>query len=414
MVKNAVIINDHGYICGGASKIALQTAVGLAESGINVYFFCAVGPVSDELARNNIKTICLGQQDSLHCKNKIRGFRQGIYNKKAAKELEKLLGGLDPKDTVVHLHTWTKALSSSVFGVADKAGYKIFLTVHDYFLVCPNGGLFNYKKKKICEIKPMSPRCRICNCDSRNYAYKIFRVLRQSKQNRIIRKCKNLNFIFISEFSKTQFLRRFGDLPENKQYFLPNPTDFANERKRVKCENNETYLFIGSITEIKGIRTFCEAVTKAGVKATVIGEGMLKAEMQAAYPDIEFVGWKTKTEMLPYIKQVRCLIFPSIWYEAAPLTPLEIMAYGIPVICSDKNAAKDYIEDGITGYIYNGTNTDELVYAIMKTLNTDIKEISEKTFESFDKNRYSEKEYILCLIKIYNVVKENGKETVAS
>ena len=39
--------------------------------------------------------------------------------------------------------------------------------------------------------------------------------------------------------------------------------DFEENRYRVKCEDNDTYLFIGGLTEVKGIRQFCEAVTKA-------------------------------------------------------------------------------------------------------------------------------------------------------
>ena len=37
-----------------------------------------------------------------------------IWNRDAARGMRALLDTLDPADTVVHLHSWTKALSSSV------------------------------------------------------------------------------------------------------------------------------------------------------------------------------------------------------------------------------------------------------------------------------------------------------------
>lgn len=400
MINNAVIINDYGYVDGGASRIALQTAIGLAARGVKVYFFCAVPPVSGELQKDSIEIICLEQKDSLHCESKLRGFRQGIYNKKAAEELEKLLCGLSPCDTAIHIHTWTKALSASVFHISEKAGFSTFVTVHDYFLVCPNGGLFDYRKKSICELKPMSLKCKTCNCDSRNYAYKLFRVMRQLRQNKIIRKSGKLHYIFISEFSRKQFIRRFGEISENKKYFLPNPMSRDPERKRVECEKNDVYLFIGGITEVKGIRIFCEAVEKTNVKAVVIGDGMLKEELQSRYPHIDFVGWKTKSEMLPYFERARCLIFPSIWYEASPLTPKEVMEYGIPVICSDLNAAKDFVKDGETGYVYDGTSVDALAETIRLVALSDITSVSEKVFKEagyyMDEDEYTDE-----LLKIY-------------
>ncbi len=114
-------------------------------------------------------------------------------------------------------------------------------------------------------------------------------------------------------------------------------------RARVECENNELYLFIGGVTEVKGIRIFCEAVNRANVPAVVIGDGILRKELEEKYPDIEFVGWKSKQEMTPYLLRARCMIFSSIWYETMGLTPLEVMLYGIPVICSELNAASEYI-----------------------------------------------------------------------
>lgn len=404
MVKNVIIVCDYGYIEGGAARIAHETALALQNKGLRVIFFCAVGPVSEELQASGMEIVCLDQSDILHERNRIKGVMRGINNKFAKKKFATVLNSLNPDETVIHVHTWTKAVSSSIFKVARKKKFKVVITVHDYFLICPNGGLFNYKKREICQINPMSAKCLTCNCDARSYPQKLFRVLRQRKQNKNIFKGNNVSYIFISEFSKREFFKRYNKIPEDKLFFLPNMINFDETRFRVECENNDLYLFIGGVTEVKGIRTFCEAVTKAGVKAVVIGQGMLKEELEKSYPDIKFVGWKTKEEMLPYIKQTRCLIFPSIWYEAMPLTPLEVMVYGIPVICSSLNAASEYVPVELH---YDGT-AEDLAHKIEESKSNEfIEKNSKAIFFELNIDRFSESIYLKNLIDIYNSIVQN-------
>ena len=169
MLKNVIVVTDYGYIEGGAGRVAHDTALSLKKQGLRVLFFCAVAPVSEDLTGAGIEVICLHQKDILNAESRLKGAKQGIYNKKAEKEFLNLLSTLNNKETIIHVHTWTKGLSSSVFKIAKALQFKVLLTVHDYFLVCPNGGLFNYPKKEICLKKPMSFSCITCNCDSRGY-----------------------------------------------------------------------------------------------------------------------------------------------------------------------------------------------------------------------------------------------------
>ena len=245
----------------------------------------------------------------------------------------------------------------------------------------------------------MSFSCVKCNCDARSYSQKLFRVLRQRKQNRVLKKCDNISYAFISEFSKREFFKRHKPIPEERQYFLPNMINFDDARTRVACEDNDTFLFVGGLTEVKGIRNFCAAVTEAGVKGIVIGQGPLREELEAAYPNIDFVGWKKKDEMLPYLQKTRCLIFSSLWYETLGLTPLEMMAYGIPVLASNLCAATDYIDKD---WHYEGKSVEALVEKIRWVQSLDLKEVSENIFNSFDVENYSTKKHLATLISIYN------------
>lgn len=398
-IRNVIVVCDYAYIEGGAARVAVQTAVELSkQSDLKVYFFAGCGEPCQELVQSSVKVISLGMYDLLGNPSKLNAMKKGIYNREVGEKLEDLLNILREEETIIHVHTWTKVLSSAIFAVADKKNIPVFLTVHDYFLTCPNGGCYNYVKNEICERKPMSFRCIVCNCDSRHYYYKVWRCMRQFRQNRVMRKCKNIRYIFISEFAKKQLLRRFWE--PKWQYMLQNPSTFA-ERKRVLAEQNEIYLYIGRVSEEKGVPLFCEAVKKVGVKAAVIGDGGLKKELEKEYPDIVFTGWLGKEQIDQWIEKCRCLIFPSRWYEGAPLTVPEVQAYGVPCIVTDCSAAVDNIVAGENGLIVKA-DVEGMRRAIIKMMDGKIVEkMSHNTFELFNEKSYSNDVYIKNLIQIY-------------
>ena len=212
MVKNIIIVSDYSEInsvSGGAANVAINTASLLSQKGYKVYFFSGTGAPDKLLtASPNVEIISTGQNDLLHDKNRIRIMLNGIYNFKAEREFRKLLSRLDKEDTVIHIHSWAKVLSCSVFKAAFDMNFRVFITIHDYMLVCPTMNLFHYHENHICEIKPMSMKCIFTNCDKRHYYHKVWRFIRQYVQNRIIGKvsqASGIGYIFISEFSSLNY-----------------------------------------------------------------------------------------------------------------------------------------------------------------------------------------------------------------
>src|SRR2546421_11339415 len=51
---NVVVVNDYAYVNGGASRVALLSALSLAQRGVGVTFFAGVGPASDDLKQSAI------------------------------------------------------------------------------------------------------------------------------------------------------------------------------------------------------------------------------------------------------------------------------------------------------------------------------------------------------------------------
>lgn len=350
-IKNVIVVCDFANITGGAERVAITSAVSLAETGSNVVMFTGKGPVCDELKNSNVHVICLNQEEAIKDSNRLRGIIRGIYNRSARQEMEKLLKEYDPKDTVIHMHGWSKVLSSSIFIPIKRMGFKVLVTMHDYFLQCPNGCCYDFQKKEICERKAMRVDCVLCNCDKRSYIYKLYRIIRQIGMLRLVNGTE-LYIAFISKFNKNVSEKR---IPVHyKKMMILNPIN-VKLQTIVPASDNKKYLYIGRLSYEKGIDFFCEGITKAGVSGIVIGSGDRLEDLKNKYPKIEFVGWKQQTEMKEYILQARALVFPSVWYEGAPLTIPEVMGgYCLPCIVSDCSAGRDYIEQDYNGLIYSG------------------------------------------------------------
>jgi hypothetical protein len=158
-----VVVSDFAHINSGAASVALSSAIELARRGHSVILFCALSPVDPTLEQHGIRVICLNNRDTLHGSNRLEGVIQSIWNPRASAEMSKLLNSLDPSKTVVHLHSWPKAISSSIVPAVLVHGAGLVVTVHDYFLACPNGGFYNWNSEKICHLKPLSFACMRTN-----------------------------------------------------------------------------------------------------------------------------------------------------------------------------------------------------------------------------------------------------------
>ncbi|NDV69017.1 glycosyltransferase family 4 protein [Dysgonomonas sp. 25] len=408
MLKSIIIINDYAYINGGAGSVAIRSAIDLAKnSPYDTYFVSSVGPVSEELKEAGFKgIICLDQYDILNNPSSPAAFMQGLWNKKAKNSIYSFLEKFDKKTTIIHVHTWTKALSSSIFSAINELDFSVIITLHDYFINCPNGGYYNYPKARICELKPMSAKCILSNCDSRKYYFKLWRVVRQYIQNSELKCTENISYIGVSDFSKKQILLRSPELGNIS--IIDNPVELLCKDK-VNVSDNKVYTYLGRLSEEKGIRLFCDIAEKMAIDAIVIGDGPLKKELEEKYgTKIKFTGWLAPKEIDKYLKQTRCLIFPSLWYETLGLTVLEAQSYGIPCIVSAQSAAADLITDNENGLLFNVENPDSLERTIQKTVDDNyIDLLSENSFQSFNASKYSIRNHVRSLLNFYLKTLEN-------
>jgi len=354
-----VLLNDAALMRGGVERVLFASARGLRALGHRVIVFAGRGPVDAELANiPGIEIVCLGQANALEEGAVLSGAMRVLWNRTASQRLKAVLKGLDPARTVVHAHCYTQTLSPSVLAAATRAGYKTVLTLHDYFLVCPNGAFFEYPTEKICHRKPLSWDCVSCRCDARKHSHKLLRVARAWVKKYLAAMPARLSaLIAISELSRARVRPHVpSSLPI---YLVPNPVNVA-AGSPAQVEANTAFLFSGRLERFKGGHIFASAAARSGVEAVFAGAGPAEADWKRLYPKSRFTGWLTSSQLDRELAQARAVVFPSLWPEGYGLAAVEALARGVPVIASRGTAAEEYISDGENGFLFDQGSVDDL------------------------------------------------------
>jgi glycosyltransferase involved in cell wall biosynthesis len=114
------------------------------------------------------------------------------------------------------------------------------------------------------------------------------------------------------------------------------------------------WLFVGRLSAEKGVRELL-AAWPAGLPLDVVGSGELAEQLAARAadrPEIRFLGGMGNDEVRTRLAGYTGLVVPSLWAEAGPpLTYVEALAAGVPVVAFAGNGAADDIAAHGTGAV---------------------------------------------------------------
>ncbi len=370
MPLEVIVINDFAETNGGAAQVALASAFGLAHRGHSVTLFSAVTPAAALPTHANLTLVITGQQEIAADPNRLRAAVQGIWNTQARHKLRATLMELDPQSSIVHLHGWSKALSSSVVRESIARRFKIVCTLHDYFIACPNGGFYNFRTNAICHLDPLSLRCVWENCDSRSYPQKVWRVARQIVQRTFGGIPDGISaFVAVSKFSK-DVLQPF--LPGGCRVFeIQNPV-IIDKNPPVLINDSSPFLYMGRLSPEKGGALLAAAAAEIDCDLVYVGDGVARRDIELQDGNARFTGWLPRSEALNWLRTARALILPSLWYETQGMVVLEAAAMGVPAVVADTSAARDLVEDGRSGLWFHGGDVKSLRTAMQQLNSTPV------------------------------------------
>ena len=279
------------------------------------------------------------------------------------------------KPDIVHIHNVFPLISPSVYYALKNLKVPVIQTVHNYRLLCPNG-LFLDKDGKLCE------RCKngdffnavIRKCYRNSYLQSFGMALTlyiYRRLNAFINKTDF--FITPSNFLKQKLVE--GRIPAEKIVVKPHFVECDKIKPAYEFDNYAVYM--GRLSPEKGLFNLLEAWKKiSGVTLKVIGDGIIRNELEEfvvreKIPNIEFLGFIDGTKRIEILEKAMFSVLPSQCFENMPYAALESFACGVPIIASRIGGLGELVTDGVTGFLFEVGNTDDLIRKVSKLINNE-------------------------------------------
>ena len=402
--KTIVLLNDAACNRGGGDTIAIQSAVALGAAGYRVKFLGAIGPAAAELmAAPNVEVTCLGQSGFRTGSSAVRGAITGLWHHSAATAVQRMLEGCDPATTVVHTHLYSSALSPAAPAAAIRSGFRTVLTLHDYFITCPNGAYFQFPRGAVCPHRPLSLSCIGCHCDSRRRLHKPWRLLRLVGQNVLARLPHRFSaFIAVSQKCRQTASRH---LPANARIeVLPNPVS-VEQTAAVDAARNRDYVFAGRLEDYKGAHLLAEAGHRTGLPVVFFGRGPMETRLREICPAAKLPGWLDRDALHARLRTARAFVFPSLVPETFGLAAAEALALGLPVIAAHHTAAAEFVHDGENGLLFECGNADDLARKLQLLESDELAaRLARKAYEQYWHAPLTMERHIAALRPLYDSV----------
>ncbi len=159
------------------------------------------------------------------------------------------------------------------------------------------------------------------------------------------------------------------------------PMERLVERRQLGLEEDPfTFLFVGTLREIKGVRTLLEAFSqqpqqwRERVRLQMVGSGELRGELEQTIQryqlgdTVRLVGSLPHDEIPRWMGACDCLILPSLM-EGSPNVLAEARACRRPVIASRVGGIPDIVVEGRTGLLIEPGDAHSLGQALQAMSN---------------------------------------------
>jgi glycosyltransferase involved in cell wall biosynthesis len=363
MTKYSILLlNKFYYLKGGSERVLFEEISTLEKHRHKCIPFSRRSPqdVHSEYEQYFAPPLPLDQSISLQT---LKSALEIIYSRDVRNHLRKLLTTIHPD--IAHGHNIYGLLTSSVLDELYSKNIPTVVSLHDYKIICPNYQFLH--DSRICEdckthryYKAIQNRCvhgsAMYSCI---YAFENYFNYVTAKFHKKVRK-----FIAVSRFIKEKFVE-FG-FPAEKIVFIPN---FINiEHYEAAFQSEKYFLYLGRLSKEKGIQTLLAAfrqLNRSDYKLIIVGDGPLKPDLEAearryGMDNVRFTGFLSGIALADAVRRSSCVVVPSEWYENCPMSILEALAYGKPVIGAAIGGIPELIEDKSDGLIFESGNAEDL------------------------------------------------------
>lgn len=313
------------------------------------------------LLRKRGHSVRLFSKDSRNIRTIADSFRAGLglfWNHDINRELTQIIREFKPD--VAHFHNIYPLISPTAYWVCKNNTIPVVQSIHNYKFMCPKNSL--YRNGGVCEL---------CVKKTISWPSILYGCYHNSRLSSIVYSCAFFfhkcigtfriidRSIFPTEFTRRYYMNNIGFFTPEKSITLPSPAHYSSLRPSTPKKG--PYLFVGRLSEEKGIRELTSLFQKNGKQLLVVGSGPLEKNLRDKHvmdSNIRFIPHVSQNRIKDYMKSARALIIPSLWYEVLPLVVLEATALGKTVFLSGNKNLKSIRHRGNIIYFKPGDFND--------------------------------------------------------
>ena len=398
MAKKILIVNKFYYQRGGDCIYSLNLERMLATHGYEVAFFSMHYPENEE---SRYSSYFAPQVDfSGGVRNKISAVKRILGMGNVVSRFKRILADFRPD--VVHLNNIHSYISPVVGALAKKAGCRVVWTLHDYKLLCPAYACL--RGGEPCELC-YSDKSQVLKhrCMKGSLAASALAYIEAKKWNRGTLERFTDAFVCPSAFMRDKML--LGGFNADKLKVVCNFIDPVkiDRLSSLDCtQKADYYAYVGRLSQEKGVETLLKAASELPYKLKVAGGGPLAEEMKDKYAgaNVQFLGHIDAEAVSELLAHARCVVTPSECYENNPLSVIESLCAGTPVVGARIGGIPELVkpENGLT---YTPKSVKELsacICKVMESADYDYASIARASRKAF-----SAEVHMSLLEKVYNL-----------
>jgi glycosyltransferase involved in cell wall biosynthesis len=256
------------------------------------------------------------------------------FNPRRDHFLRRLLDELKPD--LLNTHNLLE-LSTEVWKYAARRGCPVIHTIHDRRMLCP---WLMYRNGSCKE------RCAFCKL------YGLRDRLHSRAVNHVVGVSRNVLDVHLAA----------GFFPNAKTSVINNA---VRDHWSGPHHRGESVVFgyIGTLSRAKGLEVLLDAWKGMPEKSRLLvaGKGAKdyeeKLRREYPLPNVSYVGYADPSE---FLRGVDVLVVPSLYLEGFGRVVIEAFSAGVPVIASRSGPFPEIIEEGVTGWLFENGDADDL------------------------------------------------------
>ncbi|MFQ5802352.1 MAG: glycosyltransferase family 4 protein [Candidatus Methylomirabilales bacterium] len=266
--------------------------------------------------------------------------------------LEALIGAQSPDVVILH-HVQNAEIVQALPRLIPTIHY-----FHDSRFVCL-GAKYHFWWGRACT-RQLSPACLFYAYASHCATVRLNHLIKKLRTRRkVLEASKRLPQIIVESEYMRSLLKLNGVGIGRVAVIPPFPETFRSVTESPPLDAPAVVLFVGRLSVEKGAHHLLEALgpLRDPYRAVIVGDGPERRQLERLAAGlgitgrVDFIGWLRPEDLARYYGSARCVVVPSLWPEPFGLVGLEAMAYGQPVVGYDSGAIREWLQDGVTGFL---------------------------------------------------------------